>query len=419
MSEGCQPASDHATSNSSPHRRQDMRRGRPASDCRSRQLGQTAYRSLQPSGRRTASLGRGTTLHLRGGRSMTCRNADGISSRRPPTSRTARSGSSRVMRYHAPRRSFRFKSACKRAHIPVMASPRCVAHLMFPKETPGVKPPDGPLTLRAQPSVASPRLTWWKTGGRRPTTLRPGCGRTMVDSLRTGGGSVVFSLLEFRRKSRSQGWLRVGLTSLVIHTAMIGGVVYATLHAAPSDTRVSIDTTVLLLAPQQQQKPLDPPPVQLADALKGFQTVAVPTQIPTDIPPVDLLQRFDPKDYSRSGIEGGRGNGIVVSGSEVYAEALVEERPELLSAPPPIYPQLLKQAGIQGRVILHAIVDTTGRVEPASVRIIKSPSPAFDQPTKDWVLKALFRPARLHGRCVRVFINLPVDYSLTGSPGSP
>ncbi len=61
----------------------------------------------------------------------------------------------------------------------------------------------------------------------------------------------------------------------------------------------------------------------------------------------------------------------------MYAEALVEERPELLSAPPPIYRQLLKQAGIQGRVILHAIVDTTGRVEPASVRIIKSPSPAF------------------------------------------
>ncbi len=71
---------------------------------------------------------------------------------------------------------------------------------------------------------------------------------------------------------------------------------------------------------------------------------------------------------------GGRANGIVVSGSEVYAEALVEERPELLSAPPPIYPQLLKQAGIQGRVILHAI---------------------------------------------RVFINLPVDYSLARSSGSP
>src|SRR5207237_8965434 len=155
----------------------------------------------------------------------------------------------------------------------------------------------------------------------------------MVDSLPTGGGSVGFSLLEFRRKSRSQGWLRVGLTSLVIHTAMIGHAVYATLHAAPRDTRVSMDTTVVLLAPQQQQKPLDPQPVHLADALKGFQTVAVPAQIPTDIPPVDLLQRFDPKDYSGSGIEGGRGNANVDCHREVDAEALVEERTELLSAP--------------------------------------------------------------------------------------
>jgi len=58
-------------------------------------------------------------------------------------------------------------------------------------------------------------------------------------------------------------------------------------------------------------------------------------------------------------------------------------------------------------------------VEPASVSIMKSPNPAFDQPTRDWVVKALFRPARLHGRGVRVFINLPVDYSLTPASGSP
>jgi len=230
---------------------------------------------------------------------------------------------------------------------------------------------------------------------------------------------VVFSLLDFTRKTRSKGFLSVGLTSLVIHTAMIGGVVYATLRAAPSDIRVRMDTTAVLLTPQDQPKPADPAAVQLVDALKGFQTVTLPAQIPTDIPPVDLQQRFDPKDYSGSGVEGGRANGLVVGGSDVYAEALVEERPALLSAPPPVYPALLKQAGIQGRVILRAIIDTTGRVEPASVRIIKSPSPAFDQPTKDWVLKALFRPARLHGRGVRVFINLPVDYSLTGSSGSP
>ncbi len=229
---------------------------------------------------------------------------------------------------------------------------------------------------------------------------------------------MVFTLLKFSRKTRSKGLLGVGVASLAFHSAMIAAVVYVTLHAAPSDIRVSMDTTVVLLAAQMQQKPADPAPTQLVDALKGFQTVTVPAQIPTDIPPVELQQRFDPKNFSGSGVEGGRANGIVKR-DEVYAETLVEERPALLSAPPPVYPPLLKQAGIQGRVVLRAVIDTTGRVEPASIQIMKSPNPAFDQPTKDWVLKALFRPARLHGRGVRVFINLPVDYSLTAASGSP
>ena len=241
----------------------------------------------------------------------------------------------------------------------------------------------------------------------------------MVGSPHTGGGSVVFTLLESKRTTSGRRLLGVGFASFAIHTAIIAGIVYATLHAAPRDDRVRVDTTVVVLAPQERQKPAEPAPVQLVDALKGFQTVVVPAQIPTVIPPVDLQQRFDPKDYSGTGVEGGRASGVPTDGSEVYAEAIVEEKPALLSAPPPVYPALLRQARIQGRVMVRAIIDTTGRVEPTSVRIIASPSAAFDQPTKDWVLKALFRPARLHGQAVRVYINLPVDYSVTPASGSP
>jgi TonB family protein len=223
---------------------------------------------------------------------------------------------------------------------------------------------------------------------------------------------VVLTLLESKRQTANKRVFGVGFASLAIHSAIVAGVVYATPHAAPRDDQVGMDTRVVLLAPQEQQEAADPPPVQLADALQGFETVAVSAQIPTDMPPVDLQQRFDPKDYSGSAVEGG------LSGNEVYVEALVEERPALLSAPAPVYPAPLKQAGIQGRVILPAVIDTAGRVEPASVRIMKSAHPAFDQPTKDWVLKALFRPARLHGRGVRVFIHLLVDYSITPSSGS-
>src|SRR2546422_622832 len=199
---------------------------------------------------------------------------------------------------------------------------------------------------------------------------------------------------------------------------MIAGVVYAPLDAAPRDDQIRMHTRVVLLAPQEQQNAADPPPVQLADALPGFQPVAVSAQIPIDMPPVDLQQRFDPKDYSGSGVEGSRASDMVVSGNEVYAEGLVEERPALLSAPAPVYPALLKQAGIQGRVILPAVIDTTGRGEPASGGVMKSPHPAVDPPPKDLGLQALFRPARRRGRSVRVFINLLVDYSITASSGS-
>src|SRR3989442_10166517 len=220
---------------------------------------------------------------------------------------------------------------------------------------------------------------------------------------RAGGGPVVLMLLESRWKT--------GFASLVIHSAMFAGVVYATLHGAPRDDHVRMYTTVVLLAPQEQQKAADPPPVQLADALQGLQTVDLPSQIPTDIPPVDLQQRFDPKDYSGSGVEGG------LSRNEVYAEGLVEERPALLSAPPPIYPALLKQAGIQGRLILPAVIDTTGRVEPPSGRILTSPHPPFHQPTKDSGPKAPFRPAPLPWPGAPVLLKLRGRYSFTTSPG--
>src|SRR2546430_8642509 len=154
---------------------------------------------------------------------------------------------------------------------------------------------------------------------------------------------------------------------------MVAGVVYATLDAAPRDDQIRMDTRVVLLAPQEQQNAADPPPVQLADALPGFQPVAVSVQIPIDVPPVDIQQRFDPKDYAGSGVEGSRASDIVVSGNEVYAEGLVEERPALLSAPAPVYPALLKEAGIQGRGILPAGIDTTGRGEAPPGTGIKRP----------------------------------------------
>ncbi len=219
------------------------------------------------------------------------------------------------------------------------------------------------------------------------------------------------TLIESRRKRDRKKYFGVGFVSLVVHTAVIAGAVIATLNAGQSDTKVRVDTAMVYLE-QQQQKPPEQQPVQLDVPLKLFQTVVAPTEIPTNIPPVNLQEKFDPKDYSGSGVEGGTANGMVPTGNEVFMEAIVEEKPSVLSAPPPPYPELLRQAGIKGRVLIQAVIDTTGRAELNSVKIIQSPNPGFDQPSRTWIQHALFRPARVHGRAVRVLVQVPLDYTI-------
>jgi len=62
--------------------------------------------------------------------------------------------------------------------------------------------------------------------------------------------------------------------------------------------------------------------------------------------------------------------------------------------------------------MVQAIVDTTGRIEPNSVRVVESANPGFDQPAKIAVLKSLFRPGRVYGRAVRVLVAIPIDFKI-------
>jgi periplasmic protein TonB len=216
------------------------------------------------------------------------------------------------------------------------------------------------------------------------------------------------TLLETGRKAEKT--FGTSALSTGIHAIVIVGAVALTWTTNSRHDAGRVDTTAVMLETPRSRPP-EPPPPMLSVALKGFQTIAIPTVVATAIPPVDLQQHFDPKDFTGIGVEGGRADGIAPSADRVYPEALVQEAPILLAAPPPPYPDLLRRAGIEGRVLLQAIVDTTGRIEPGSMKILKSPSDAFDEPVKQWALKALFRPARFEGRAVRVLVRLPLDYA--------
>lgn len=220
------------------------------------------------------------------------------------------------------------------------------------------------------------------------------------------------TLIESKRQPNKKRVLGVGFVSLVIHTAIIAGAIIATVNAGSGDTKVHVDTTVVFLEQQQQKAPEQP--VQLDMPLKGFQTVVAPSEIPTDLPPINLQEHFNPKDYSGSGVEGGVAEGLAPPDG-VYMESIVEQRPDRLAGPNPVFPELLKQAGIQGRVRVQFVVDTTGRAEPNSIRIVQSPNPGFNDVVKNSVLHTLFRPGRVRGHAVRVLIELPFDFKITGA----
>jgi len=217
-------------------------------------------------------------------------------------------------------------------------------------------------------------------------------------------------LIESKKQSQKGRLAGTSIASIVFHTLVIGGAVYATLSAGQAEEAV-VETAMVYINQETQKQPETPPPPQLDVQLKGFQTIVAPTDIPTNIPPVNLQEHFDPKDFSGIGVEGGVASGIVPTG-DVFSVDVVQEKPERLAGPPLVYPPLLQQAGIEGTVMVQAIIDTMGRVEPNSIKITQTANPGFNESAKTVVLKSLFRPARVYGKAVRVLIQIPILYSI-------
>ena len=138
----------------------------------------------------------------------------------------------------------------------------------------------------------------------------------------------------------------------------------------------------------------------------GVQVIFIaPVEVPEGIPPIDLLQRFDPRDYSGVRVEGVEG---AVDLSQVFAEAVVDEVPERLSCPPVTYPPTLHQANIQGQVLLQFVVETDGRVKPETIDILRSTHQPFEAPAKSMIAGCLFRPGRVLRQAVRVLVQMPI-----------
>jgi protein TonB len=167
----------------------------------------------------------------------------------------------------------------------------------------------------------------------------------------------------------------------------------------------------------QAQAPPPPPPdvPTFTRAPIAFNTLAIPTNIPTFIPPPSQAP-FDASRFSGFGAEvaspWGRETAArpAVSTDAVYAAEALEERPERIGGPAPQYPDLLRNAGIGGHVRVEFIIDTLGRVEPGSVQILESTHELFSQAVRGVVPLWLFRPGRMGGQAVKARARMPVEF---------
>lgn len=122
--------------------------------------------------------------------------------------------------------------------------------------------------------------------------------------------------------------------------------------------------------------------------------------------------RFTPAGTPPGPVTGsGTGTASNIGGAP-FDERLVEERPELLSHPQVRYPDVLRQAGIEGQVMVETVLDTLGRAEQGRTRVVSSAHALFDAEAISVVLGSRYRPARVAGRAVRVRVQVPVNFQI-------
>jgi protein TonB len=162
-----------------------------------------------------------------------------------------------------------------------------------------------------------------------------------------------------------------------------------------------------LAAPPPLSQDTPPPQVQVSPAAAP-PAAAIPVPVPdAEAPQEQTIMSQDELQTSTPGVaEEGNGQQIVVAppsdddmpkfGDYVY----VEELPEAVDRVPPAYPDMAREAGVDGTVMVQALVGKDGKVR--DVRVVKS-IPMLDDAAKAAVRQWVFEPALSDDKPVAVW----------------
>jgi len=230
-------------------------------------------------------------------------------------------------------------------------------------------------------------------------------------------------------KAKKQRSVGATITSVVINGSLAVLAVYATANAAveaekPKEEKVEFVEMKKDEPPPPKNEPPPPPPPDVAVAPpppKGFQVLTAPVEIPDVIPEIDLSKKVtDESDFSGKGVAGGVAKGVegakgpVVAQDQPYFEFQVEKPvAQVPGSSGPRYPEILKSSNVEGEVLAQFVVDTTGKVENGSFKVLKSSHELFTQAVRQALPNMKFLPAEVGGRRVKQLVQQPFQFALS------
>jgi protein TonB len=228
------------------------------------------------------------------------------------------------------------------------------------------------------------------------------------------------TLLESRAKAGRP--ITGTLVSIGAHTALIAAAVYATAQARTSPPPPRNPPPVYYVRPN------NPPPRAVEHKAASPSTVRSrerPILRFFDVPTIDVkvpaLQLSDatttPDDFAYSHLHAdeatGFGNANGDGRGAPFRADEVEKEVELRAGnAPPVYPGVLRDAGIEGKVVARFVVDQTGRAEDSTVTFVSSDSRLFEEAVRTALKRTRFVPAEAGGRKVRQLVQMPFVFTL-------
>src|SRR5256714_7194168 len=212
--------------------------------------------------------------------------------------------------------------------------------------------------------------------------------------------------------------------SIVLHTVLIAGAVYATARAGVKDEKSKAEKIQFVEMKKEPPKVPDKPPppkevIVKPPPPKGFQVLRAPVKIDIKIPEIDLSKAVtNEADFSGKGVKGGTGSGVVGGTGPVtnqtYFEFQVEKPAEMLQdSPKPKYPSVLESSGIAGEVQAQFVVHADGKAAVDNdFKILKSTNELFTQAVKNVLPRMRFSPAMIGGKPVNQLVQQSFQFAV-------